>query len=124
DYVLEAELQAGQHDLEVLHHPHRLTLDVVRQRPRLLAGKSRHLAGDEAPAIDLDGMAERRHGCRRAGRHEEKRSAHVFPPSSRRKRREIQTQPPNRIATPQATTAGSQRSTKLTMWALIGRSGS
>jgi hypothetical protein len=38
----------------------------------------RHLAGDEAPAVDLDGMAERRDRSRRAGDHEKKRCAHGF----------------------------------------------
>ncbi len=76
DHVLEAELEAGQHDLEILHHPHRLALDVGRQGLAVVVGPGRHLAGDEAPAVDLDGMAERRDRSWRAGDHEKKRCAH------------------------------------------------
>jgi hypothetical protein len=72
DDGLEAEPTAHEHPLQVFHHLARLRLDTFRVRRAVGGAAERHLAGDEYPAVDLDGMAERRYRIGRAANPVEK----------------------------------------------------
>jgi len=76
DDLLQAEAAAGEHALQVLHDLARLGLDSLWIGGGVGDAGERHLARDEDPAVDLDGMAERRHRVRRPLDHVEDRQVH------------------------------------------------
>jgi len=76
DDLLEAEAAAGEHAHEVLHDLARLGLDPLGIGRDAGDAGERHLARDEDPAVDLDGVAERCHRVRRPLDHVEDRQVH------------------------------------------------
>jgi uncharacterized protein YdiU (UPF0061 family) len=72
-HVPEAQPATGEHALQVLHHLARLRRDALGIGAARTKGE---LPRKEYPAIDLGGMAERRHRVRRALDHEERGEAH------------------------------------------------
>src|SRR6188474_263869 len=75
--VLQREVAAGQHALQVRHHLARLCFDAVRVGRVIGSAGERHLAGDEHPAVLLHGVTEGRHRVRGAVYHVEDRRGQV-----------------------------------------------
>src|SRR5215475_8406255 len=76
EYVCESETAAGEHLLQIRQHLPRLGLDALWIGGVVGEAGERQLAGDEDPAILLDGVAKRRDRLGGARDHVEERGTH------------------------------------------------